>query len=68
MDAAARRRLAALHSHFNTSLHLSQQHDIGNGGVLDTKALQFLLDHDNHQARAAMKQLMCANDIFLPYV
>lgn len=67
MDAAARRRLAALHSHFNTSSHLPQQHDTTNG-ILDTKALQVLLDHDNHEARQQMKQLMSSNDVFLPYV
>lgn len=67
MDSTTRRRLSVIHDHFNTSLHLPQQQDSGSTSSFDTTALQHLLDHDNHAQRAAMKQLMASNDVFLMY-
>lgn len=63
MQGTAQRRIVMLHGHFDVS---AQQPKGGLGGIaFDPEALQRILDHDNHETRRAMKDLM-KDDLFVP--
>ena len=67
MDEAAQRRVGRLSAHFDVTLRLPRQH-AGDGGIsFDTDALQRLLEHDNHDTRRKMKELM-KDELYVPYV
>jgi hypothetical protein len=59
MNTSANRRIQALGSHLEGGSAPS------GGQAVNIQKLQRLLDHDNHETRAAMKELM-RDEIFVP--
>lgn len=53
-----------LHGHFDVAIHPLARGGPG-GTSFDTEAMQRVLDHDNHETRRAMKDLM-KDDLFVP--
>lgn len=64
MQGTAQRRIVMLHGHFDVAIHPLARGGPG-GTSFDTEAMQRVLDHDNHETRRAMKDLM-KDDLFVP--
>ncbi|EIE22640.1 acyl-CoA oxidase [Coccomyxa subellipsoidea C-169] len=64
MQGTAQRRIVMLHGHFDVSAQQPARGGLG-GIAFDPEALQRILDHDNHETRRAMKDLM-KDDLFVP--
>ena len=65
MDPNSQRRLSVLQQHFDYTLRRPEQKIAISSLPFDVRELQQLLDHDNHNMRAAVKEFM-KNEIYLP--
>lgn len=65
MQGIVRRRIEVVGKHFNVQQRLPQQ-QLGTEGIgFDAEQLQRLLEHDNWETRAKLKELT-KQDIFIP--
>jgi hypothetical protein len=65
MDEAAQRRVGRLSAHFDVTHRLPRQYAGADGLSFDADALQHLLEHDNHDTRRKMKELM-KDELYVP--
>jgi hypothetical protein len=65
MDEAAQRRVGRLSAHFDVTHRLPRQYAGADGIAFDADALQHLLEHDNHDTRRKMKELM-KDELYVP--
>ena len=65
MQGIVRRRIEVVGNHFNVHQRLPQQHSSSEGITFDAEQLQKLLEHDNWETRAKLKELT-KQDIFIP--
>lgn len=65
MQGIVRRRIEVIGNHFDVHQRLPQQHSGAEGIQFDAEQLQKLLEHDNWETRAKLKELT-KQDIFIP--
>lgn len=65
MQGIVRRRIEVIGNHFDVHQRLPQQRSGGEGIQFDAEQLQKLLEHDNWETRAKLKELT-KQDIFIP--
>ena len=65
MDETAQRRVGRLSAHFDVTHRLPRQYAGADGIAFDADALQHLLEHDNHDTRRKMKELM-KDELYVP--
>ncbi|KAL3161451.1 hypothetical protein ABBQ32_010335 [Trebouxia sp. C0010 RCD-2024] len=65
MQGIVRRRIEVIGNHFDVHQRLPQQRSGGGGIQFDAERLQKLLEHDNWETRAKLKELT-KQDIFIP--
>lgn len=64
-QGTVQRRIEVVGNHFNIHQRLSQQHAGPDGIRFDSEQLQKLLEHDNWETRAKLKELT-KQPIFIP--
>ena len=65
MQGIVRRRIEVIGNHFDVYQRLPQQRSSSEGIQFDAEQLQKLLEHDNWETRAKLKELT-KQDIFIP--
>lgn len=64
-QGTVQRRIKVVGNHFNLHQRLSQQHPGLDGARFDSEQLQHILEHDNWETRAKLKELT-KQPIFIP--